>query len=169
VRSVAGGRNEQPRRAIACLRVAVYRTAFPIGASAEAVWEILTDFDRYGEWNPSLPSISGELRAGSTVSLTLGMPGRPSPRVKATLGDVAPGRRLTWHGNAGADWLFAGDREFLIEEQPDGTVLFTHIEDVHGALFPLFRAVMGSAIQRSHDAFNAALKQRAEARAPASQ
>ena len=146
--------------------MAVYRTAFPIEASAEAVWDVLTDFGSYGGWNPSLPSISGELRAGSTVSLTLGMPGRPSPKVKATLGDVAPGRRLTWHGNAGADWLFAGDREFLIDRQPDGTVLFTHTEDVHGALFPLFRAVMGSAIQRSHDAFNAALKERAEARAP---
>jgi hypothetical protein len=115
---------------------------------------------------PIAASISGELRAGSTVSLTLGMPGRPSPRVKATLGEVAPGRRLAWHGNAGADWLFAGDREFLIDRQPDGAVLFTHTEDVHGALFPLFRAVMGSAIQRSHDAFNAALKERAEARAP---
>jgi hypothetical protein len=84
------------------------------------------------------------------------------PKVKATLGDVAPGRHLTWHGNAGADWLFAGDREFLIDEQPDGTVLFTHVEDVHAALFALFRAVTGSAIQRSHDAFNAALNERAE-------
>ena len=153
---------------IACLRMAVYRTAFPIEASAEAVWDVLTDFGSYSEWNPSLPSISGELRAGSTVALTLGMPGRPSPKVKATLGDVAPGRRLTWHGNAGADWLFAGDREFLIDRQPDGTVRVTHTEDVHGALFPLFRAVMGSAIQRSHDAFNVALKERAEARAPTS-
>src|SRR5215212_11460324 len=116
--------------------VAVYRTAFPIEASAEAVWDVLTDFGSYSEWNPSLPSINGELRAGSTVSLTLGMPGRPSPKVKATLGEVSPARRLTWHGNAGADWLFAGDREFLIGQQPDGTVRFTHIEDIHGALFP---------------------------------
>ena len=106
---------EQPRRAIACLRMAVYRTAFPIGATAEAVRDILTDFDSYGQWNPSLLSINGELRAGSPVSLTLGMPGRPSPRVKATLGDVVPARRLTWHGSAGADWVFAGDREFLID------------------------------------------------------
>ena len=132
----AGRRNERSRDSIACLRMAVYRTAFPIEASAEAVWEVLTDFGSYGEWNPSLPSISGELRVGSTVSLTLGMPGRPSPKVEATLGDVAPGRRLTWHGNAGADWLFAGDREFLIDRQPDGTVLVTHTEDVHGALLP---------------------------------
>jgi hypothetical protein len=41
-------------------------------------------------------------------------------------------------------------------------VRFTHVEDVRGALFPLFRAVMGSATQRSHDAVNAALKRRAE-------
>jgi hypothetical protein len=42
-------------------------------------------------------------------------------------------------------------------------VLFTHVEDVRGVLFPIFRAVMGSAIQRSHDTFNDALKTRAKA------
>lgn len=141
--------------------MAVYRTTFPVNVSAETVWGILTDFESYSEWNPSLPSISGELEVGSTVSLTLGMPGRPSPRVKAKFREIVPGRRMTWHGNAGADWLFAGDREFLIEPEPDGTVLFTHVEDVHGLLFPLFRALM--TLQRSHDAFNAALKARAEA------
>ena len=55
------------------------------------------------------------------------MPGRPSPKVKARLGEVEPGRRLTWHGNVGADWLFAGTREFLIDAEPDGTVRFTHV------------------------------------------
>jgi hypothetical protein len=142
--------------------MAVYRTEFEINAGDAQVWSILTDFDSYGDWNPSLPSISGELSPGSTVSLTLGMPGRPSPKVKAQLIDVEPNRRLTWHGNAGADWIFAGDRTFAIEPLGDGKVSFTHVEDVRGALFPLFRAVMGSAIQRSHDAFNQALKDRAE-------
>ena len=142
--------------------MAVYRTEFEINAGDARVWSILTDFDSYGDWNPSLPSISGELSPGSTVSLTLGMPGRPSPKVKAQLIDIEPNRRLTWHGNAGADWIFAGDRTFEIERLGDGKVSFTHIEDVRGALFPLFRAVMGSAIQQSHDAFNQALKDRAE-------
>ena len=142
--------------------VAVYRTTFPIRASSEVVWSVLTDFARYGEWNPSLPSIAGELREGSTVSLTLGMPGRPSLKVKARLTEVVPLQRLCWRGNAGADWLFAGDRQFVIETGDAGAVHFTHVEDVHGALFPLFRAVMGGAIQHSHDAFNAALKHRAE-------
>jgi hypothetical protein len=147
--------------------MAVYRTAFPIGACADTVWEVLTDFEQYPERNPSLPSISGELRPGSTVSLTLAMPGRPSSKLKARLGDVEAGRRLTWHGNVGADWLFAGTREFLIDAQTDGTVRFTHVEDVRGVLFPLFRAIMGGANQRHHDALNAALTERAQGR-PAS-
>ena len=62
--------------------MAVYRTTFPINASADAVWNVLADFERYPEWNPSLPSVSGDLRPGSTVSMTLAMPGRPSPKVK---------------------------------------------------------------------------------------
>lgn len=126
------------------------------------MWAVLTDFPRYGEWNPSLPSISGDLRPGAEVSLTLGMPGRPSPKVKARFSQVEPLERLTWDGHAGADWLFAGHREFVIEQQPDGQVLFTHIEGVSGALFPVFRVVMGGAIQMSHDAFNQALKARCE-------
>jgi hypothetical protein len=142
--------------------MAVYRTTFPIEASSEVVWAVLSDFERYPEWNPSVPSIAGELQVGSTVSLTLAMPGRPSPNVKARLVEVEPQRRLRWHGNVGADRLFAGDRDFVIEPAGGDAVRVTHVEDVSGALFPVFRLVMGSAIQRHHDGFNTALKQRAE-------
>jgi hypothetical protein len=148
-----------------CIRlafVAVYRTTFAVDAPAERVWEVLTDFDSYPEWNPSLPSIEGEPRVGSTVALTLAMPGRPSAKVNAKLTEVEPGRRLIWDGNVGSDRLFAGHREFLIDPRPDGSVLFTHVEDVSGLLFPIFRAFMGGAIQRHHERLNAALKERVE-------
>ncbi len=144
--------------------MAVYRTTFAVNAPAERVWEVLTDFDRWAEWNPSIPSIEGEPRVGSTVALTLVMPGRPSAKVKARLTEVVPGRRLVWDGNIGADRLFAGHREFLIEPQADGTVLFTHVEDVSGLLFPVFRAFMGGAIQGHHESLNDAVKERAEGR-----
>lgn len=142
--------------------MAVYRSTVPVAATAEAVWAILIDFERWHEWNPSVPSISGAAEPGSTVRLTLAMPGRPSAKVKATLTVVVPGRRLCWHGNVGGDRLFAGTREFELDPQPDGTVLFTHVEDVSGLLFPVFRAVMGPAIQQHHDGFDDALKKRAE-------
>lgn len=140
----------------------IYRTDFEIGAGAERVWAILTDFERYGEWNPSLPSIRGELHPGSKVALTLGMPRRPSARVKARLVEVTPPRRLTWHGNVGGDRLFAGDREFSIEPLASDRVRFTHVEEVTGLLEPLFRTAMGGAIQAGHDQFNESLKRQAE-------
>jgi hypothetical protein len=142
--------------------MAVFRTTFRIEASSEVVWAVLTDFERYPEWNPSVPSIAGDLDVGSTVSLTLAMPGRPSAKVKARLVEVEPQRRLRWHGNIGGDRLFAGDRDFVIESADGGAVRVTHVEDVSGALLPEFRLVMGGAIQQHHDGFNTALKQRAE-------
>lgn len=146
--------------------MAVFRTTSAIAASAETVWGILVDFERWPEWNPSVPSITGDPSLGSTVALTLAMPGRPSANVKAKVTELDPGRRLCWHGNVGGDWLFAGTREFVIDSQPDGTVLFTHVEDVTGLLLPVFRVIMGSAIDGHHHNLNTALKDRAEAMGP---
>jgi hypothetical protein len=94
--------------------------------------------------------------------MTLAMPRRPSAKVKATITELDPGRRFSWHGNIGVDRFFAGTREFEIDPQPDGSVLVTHVETVPGLIFPVFRAVMGSAIQEHHDNLNTALKDRAE-------
>lgn len=142
--------------------MAVFRTTFPVAASAETVWGILLDFGRWSEWNPSVPSISGEALLGSTLSMTLAMPGRPSAKVTAEITELVPEQKLSWHGNVGGDRLFAGTREFEIDPQPGGTVLVTHVETVTGLLFPVFQLVMGSAIQKHHDNLNAALAGRAE-------
>jgi hypothetical protein len=64
--------------------------------------------------------------------------------------------------------VFAGTRELRIEPQPDGTVPGTHVEDVTGLLFPVFRAAMGSAVQKHQANLNRALKERAEGQHPRS-
>jgi hypothetical protein len=140
----------------------LYRSEFEIEASDKQVWAVLTDFESYPDWNPSLPAISGELSEGSTVSLTLGMPGRPNLKVKATLQEVTPNRRITWHGNVGGNWLFAGDREFAIQPLAEKKVRFIHVEDITGFFAPVFEVLMGGAQQRSHDALNESLRNRAE-------
>jgi hypothetical protein len=145
--------------------MAIHRTEFEIDASDEQVWALLANFDDYGAWNPSVPSISGDLREGATVSLTLSLPGRPNLNVTAVLEDVTPNRRLTWRGHLGADRLFTGFREFAIEPLAASKVRVTHVEDLQGWIAPVFEALMGRSVQRHHDAFNEALKRRAEATA----
>lgn len=143
--------------------MAIYQTTFPVAASPDRVWEVISDFDSWPEWNPSVPSIKGDLKIGNVCAVKLVMPGRPSVNVKVTLTDVDPGRRFAWHGNIAHDRFFAGDRSLDIEPQADGTVLVTHTEEVTGAIFPVFKALIGeAAIQAHHDDLNAGLKQRAE-------
>jgi hypothetical protein len=143
--------------------MATHRTEFDIDASDQQVWAVLTDFEHYADWNPSVPSISGDLRPGSTVSLTLVLPGRPKLNVKAMLQDVMPNRLLTWRGHLGADQLFTGHREFAIDPLADDKVRVTHVEDLQGWIAPAFEALMGHSVQRHHDTFNKSLKSRAEA------
>lgn len=147
--------------------MATHRTEFDVDASDDQVWAVLADFERWGEWNPSVPSISGDVREGSTASLTLAMPGRPKMNVRAVLEEVAPGRRLTWRGRLGADRLFTGRREFAIDPLTANRVRVTHVEDLQGWIAPVFEKLMGRAVQAAHDDLNDALKRRAESVAAA--
>jgi hypothetical protein len=142
--------------------MATHRTAFEVDASPEEVWAVIADFAVYPDWNPSIPAISGELREGEVVSLTLAMPGRPSMGAKAELLEVTPNRRLTWEGHLGADRIFTGRREFAVEPLPGGRARVTHVEDLRGLVAPLFEVLMRGPMRRHHDGLNRALKDRVE-------
>jgi hypothetical protein len=140
----------------------LYRTEFPVQATPEAVWHVLMDFDSYTDWNPQIVAISGHQELGAVVKLRLSMPGRPVMDLKARLTGFDPPRLLTWRGHVVAPWLFSGDRVFAIEPQESGGVMLTHSEDIRGLLSPIFSLAMGKAARASHQALNAALKQRCE-------
>jgi hypothetical protein len=141
----------------------VYRTNFEISASAQQVWETVTSFDRYSEWNPQISSIYGPLEVGATIKLRLTLPGRPALDVSATIEEVDPKERLTWRGHVLAPWFFEGYRRFEIRPLEEGGVMFTHVEDIHGILGPVFSLLMGTPQRRSHEALNQALRERVEA------
>lgn len=140
-----------------------YRTTFEINASPQQVWETLTSFDLYPEWNPQISSISGPLEVGATVRLRLTLPGRPALYVSARLEQLARNTCLVWRGHVLAPWFFEGYRRFEIEPLGDQGVMFTHLEDIHGVLGPVFWLLMGTPQRRSHEALNQALRERAEA------
>ncbi len=55
-------------------------------ASAEKIWDILLDFDRYQEWNPFNKSLSGRPETGERLKATLQLEDRKpmvfKPKVK---------------------------------------------------------------------------------------
>lgn len=141
-----------------------FETTFVINASAERVWEVLTDLARYPEWNPQITSATGTLAPGKTIDIRLALPGRPAMNLKATIEQADAHKALTWRGHLLAPWFFQGYRRFDIAPRPDGGVTVTHLEKITGAFSPVFGVVMGGPVKTSQTALNEALKARAEAR-----
>ena len=142
--------------------MALYRTTFPVKASAERAWQVLTDFASYSEWNPQVPLIEGEPVAGNTVKLKLVLPKRPSMNLSAKLTQVTPPREFWWKGHVLAPWFFQGERQFSITDGPDGSVMVTHGEHLTGVFSPVFKLLRGGPVSRSHHALNEALRLRCE-------
>lgn len=66
--------------------------------------------------------------------------------------------RTTFRIDAPSDVVWAVLSDFVLDPAGDGAVDVTHVEEVTGALLPVFRLLMGSAVQRHHDGLNAAPK-----------
>jgi hypothetical protein len=139
-------------------------TTIDIGASAQAVWDILTDFAAYGEWNPSM-RIEGTAQAGTRLVVHLAADSGRSTVFKPTVLAAIPGRELRWVGKLGAGGIVDGEHFFVLASDTGGTTRLTHGEIFSGALVALVKLFDKGNLEKNHngyDDFNQALKQRAE-------
>lgn len=140
------------------------RTEVDIDAPPEVVWEVLTDFPSYSQWNPFVVRASGDVREGARVRLRLKTPDRPAIPMLAKLTAVEPRRRLQWVG--GLPGLFVGRHTFELyprdAEEGDGTgTRFVHRERFSGALASF---LVGPGVEQSYHDMNSALAERAAER-----
>ncbi len=131
-----------------------------IDASADAVWNVLTDLDRFGEWNPFIRDAHGSTRVGGEVRVRV----KPSLRVPlvfhANVTASQPGRELRWHGEVLFPWLARGDHVFEIEPIGDHRVRFVQRERFTGILPWLAGKLVSREASRGFAAMNRALDRR---------
>jgi hypothetical protein len=56
------------------------------------VWEVLSDFDAYPEWNPFIRRISGSPHEGEKLEVRIEPPGSRGMKFKPTVLEATPGR-----------------------------------------------------------------------------
>lgn len=140
----------------------IIETTSHIDAPPELVWEVITDFDAYPDWNPFITSLEGDVREGARLQATFQLAGRKPRTFCPTVTVVDPGRRLVWLGRLAVPKLFDAEHGFAIRPLDSGTE-FVHTERFRGVLPPLLRGVLTA----THDAFtrmDAALIAQAESR-----
>jgi hypothetical protein len=139
------------------------RTSIFIAATPERVWQVLADTAAWPAWNPVIPELRGELRAGATVRFRIHVEKTPALPFSAKVVRCEARRELAWRGGAPLVPALAwGEHYFRLEPSGEGTQ-FTHGEDFGGLLALAMNGRTHARVVRSYEAMNLALKARAEA------
>ena len=134
--------------------------------AAERVWEVLTDFAAYHEWNPFIVQATGTPQPGQRLELKMRPAGRRATRFRPEVLEADPGRRLRWLGRILVPGLFDGEHSFTIQPAGPGRVRLTQHEEFRGLLSPLLLAMIAKPTLESFQQMNQALKARVERQAP---
>jgi hypothetical protein len=137
-------------------------TEIEINASAEKVWQILTDLEKYAEWNPFIVAASGEVKVGNHINATFQPNGSKPTTFTPTILKAEPNQELRWLGKVGSGGIFNGEHSFVIEPLGNNRVKLHHSEKFTGLLVPLFGKDIKTKYPEGFAALNQALKQRAE-------
>ena len=133
-----------------------------INASDERVWNILSDFVAYPEWNPYIVYIEREMKIGNRLYIEIkSRPHGSSGTFRPTIKRIVENRELRWLGYFFMPGLFDTEQVFTIKPMGKNRVKLLIRGNYKGLLVPFFRLI--SMYERlSYERMNKALKIRAE-------
>ena len=137
------------------------RNEIEIQSTPERVWEVLTDLDKYPQWNPLLRQAEGELAVGEKINLTANS-GTNDMNFFCTVTEVDPNRSFSWKFHVMLPFLFRGEHFFQIEPVDEHRVRFIDREVFHGLLVPLQAKNLETNAKPAMIAMGEALKRRVE-------
>lgn len=132
-------------------------TSIEIEGSPRQVWQALTGFAAYAEWNPFIVDARGACAWGSTLRLRMQPVGGRPATLTPTVREVVPERRLRWVGTFLSPYLLRADHTFTIERRRGGCRLLQE-ETFTGALVPLISRSLDARTLPAFVLMNQALK-----------
>lgn len=116
-----------------------YQISRKLEASPAAVWELLTDAERYKDWNSAVVSIKGPIKLGNKIELVSTADPKRTFTLKVT--EMQAPNRMVWSDGMPMG-LFLGERTYTVTENADGGSEFTMVEEFTGLLAPLITRVI---------------------------
>jgi uncharacterized protein YndB with AHSA1/START domain len=135
---------------------------FEIAAPAEIVWEVLTDFQRYGEWNPFCVECATTLTPGDPIRMQVNLTGKPQ-RVEEVIESCTPGQGFAYHMKPIPLGALSSQRTHRIEPVTATTSRYYSHFELKGWLKPLVVAIFGKGMRAGFGGMSEGVKQRAEA------
>lgn len=138
------------------------KTEINIVATPEKVWEVLTNFIAYPNWNPFIKSIKGHAGIGKKISVTIEPPEAKGMTFKAKIVTFIKHKELSWLGHLLLPGIFDGNHKFEILDNGNGTITFAQSEQFKGLLVPLFKKQLETNTKNGFIEMNKKLKEVSE-------
>jgi hypothetical protein len=137
------------------------RGSIDIDAPVGRVWEVMTDFKAYPQWNPFITKMSGELKEGSIFDVTVKIPGRKDSQFKSKLVKIVEKQELMFNGTI-KKGILTDDHLFKLESFGENkTKMFQSI--AFKGFMSYFAGSTIKDVQKGLDMMNSAFKVRCEA------
>jgi hypothetical protein len=133
-----------------------------IRARPEAVFRVMTDFDRYAQWNPWICEARGVAKEGEVVAVEVKL-GKTTMRAQHRILTIVPGVELRWCDLGWFTKIAYGERARVLEPLTGGDVRYRVELTITGIGWRLVSALYGRAMDAGMKAETLALKRRAEA------
>jgi hypothetical protein len=112
------------------------RNEIEIQATAEQVWKVLTDLEKYAEWNPLLYRGVGKVEVGEKVEVAAKTATKDMTFLCEVV-KVEPYREFAWKFHVIHPFLFRGEHIFRIEPITEQSIRFINRERFAGILLPM--------------------------------
>lgn len=137
------------------------KTEILIAATPEKIWQVLTNFEGFSNWNPFIKSIKGEQEVGKKLEVNIQPPENKPMTFTPKILVFEPAKELRWIGNGPIPGLFSGEHSFVLEDQKDGNTKVFHQELFKGILVG-FMSKMLDNTEIGFEQMNEALKAECE-------
>ncbi|MEV6773450.1 SRPBCC domain-containing protein [Nocardia sp. NPDC051030] len=133
-----------------------------IEAPAELVWQVLTDVDNYGEWNPFVPECKTTLEPGTPIDMQVRLVG-PKPRAQREyIKTHTPGSEFSYGMKPAPLGLLSSIRQHTLTPLGDGRTRYESHFQLNGPLSVVVGGLMSKALHKGFNGMTDGLKQRAE-------
>jgi hypothetical protein len=133
-----------------------------VAASADTIWELISDLENWGGWNPLYPEAKGRLAIGETLKVQEALPGRPQKLITPVVVDWEPRAQILWRHNAG--FLSRSVRYLEIEALSETGCIFANGAFFHGVIGEQQAKANRRAIFQGFEALGGAVKRISEER-----
>lgn len=138
------------------------RSEVEIAAPAIIVWQVLTNFAAYSEWNPLIVEAQGEAGEGCVVNTTVNLPGYREQKVRRRITKLVQQQELWWAATQLMRAVAFDEQFFVLNILDEFKVRLRIGQNISGMLAPKSPADL-SRISQSINLLNQAIKRRAEA------